>query len=63
MTEYQFTNFAHGETVWFVWTNIGDSTNIAYLAIYEQMVNSFLNQVLPYQCQRQILVRVGFLPF
>ncbi|MCC6606601.1 MAG: M23 family metallopeptidase [Anaerolineae bacterium] len=41
MTEYQFTNLAHGKTVWFIWTNIGDSANATHSAIYEQMVNSF----------------------
>lgn len=41
ITEYQFTNISHGNTVWFIWTNISDSENNPYSSAYNRMVNSF----------------------
>jgi murein DD-endopeptidase MepM/ murein hydrolase activator NlpD len=37
LTSFQLTNIPHGQTVWFVWTNITD----ARAQIYDQMVASF----------------------
>ncbi len=41
ITEYQFTNISHGNTVWFVWTNINDSKNDRYASVYNRMISSF----------------------
>ncbi len=41
LTEYQFTNLAYGNTVWFIWTNISDLENNSNSLAYQQLVNSF----------------------
>jgi hypothetical protein len=38
--EFQYTNIRRGETVWFVWTNMGGSANEEYLQIYNHMLRS-----------------------
>lgn len=40
LTEYQYTNICRGETVWFFWSNIGDSADEMYVEIYDHMLNS-----------------------
>lgn len=40
LTEFQYTNIRRGETVWFVWANMGDATETKYLEIYEIMLHS-----------------------
>ena len=40
LTEFQYTNIRRGETVWFIWSNIGDSADEVYAEIYDHMLNS-----------------------
>ncbi len=40
LTEFQSTNIRRGETVWFIWTNIRNSTDVMQLQIYEHMLAS-----------------------
>lgn len=42
LTTYQFTNLAHGKTVWFIWTNITSSAEDPYSSVYDHMVESFV---------------------
>jgi len=42
LLEYQFTNVPNGKVVWFIWTNMGDSSASAEAkSIYERAVTSF----------------------
>jgi hypothetical protein len=41
LTDYQFVNLVHGRTVWFIWTNIGDSEDSPASDVFESLVNSF----------------------
>jgi len=41
LTEFQYTNIQKDKIVWFIWTNMGETTDKRLLRIYEKMRNSF----------------------
>ncbi len=41
LLEFQVTNVPHGEIVWFIWSNIGDSAKDEQKTLYDQVVASF----------------------
>lgn len=41
LTQFQVANIPNGKMVWFIWTNIGSSTDPSYQDIFEHVISSF----------------------
>lgn len=41
LTEYRYTIIRRGTTVWFIWSNIGDSAGELFVEIYDHVLGSF----------------------